>query len=106
MLTPKKIWLHVEKRLLDIENTGAYYAGGTLSLPLGTNKQNKPIGVCLNISGKGFVLSDLKNTTVYLPDHITSLVRELYLKYKGNTDHYQETVVKEMEHDHSICPTR
>jgi|WetSurMetagenome_2_1015567.scaffolds.fasta_scaffold699013_2 hypothetical protein len=86
----RKFWKHVEERLNNIEDTCAYFAGGTLSIPLGMNKKGKGIGICLNLSGKGFVLSNLKNTQVYMPDYITQLVQEIYLKYKGKTEHYIE----------------
>lgn len=82
------IWKHVEEKLINIEGTGAYYAGGTLSLPLGKDR-----GICLNLNGKGFVLNNsIKNTMVYLPEHITKLVREIYLKVCGKTEHYLESV--------------
>jgi hypothetical protein len=88
----KKFWEHVELALNNIENIASYYAGGTLSLPLGKDKLGKDRGICLNLSGRGFVLSDIKNSTFYAPDHITKLVRDTYLKYKGETDHYREVV--------------
>lgn len=90
MLHQKVIWQHVEKALLDIENTGAYYAGGTLSLPLGVSATGVPRGICLHVDGTGFVLSDIKNTRVYLPDYITDLVRDIYVKTKGYTNYYLE----------------
>lgn len=88
----KKFWKHVEEALLDIENRYAYYAGGTLSLSLGKNKVGEERGICLNLNGKGFVLSNIKNTYVYLPDFITKLVQEVYLKYRGRTEYYIEVV--------------
>ena len=81
----KKFWEHVEKRLKNIEQTSVYYFGGTLSLPLDKNR-----GICLNIHGKGFVLSNIKNQQVYQPDYITCLVKKVYLKYKGKTEYYLE----------------
>jgi hypothetical protein len=83
----KKFWSHVEEALINIEETSSYYAGGTLSVSLGKGR-----GICLNISGKGFVLSKIKDARLYLPDHITKLVREIYLKYRGETDYYKEVV--------------
>lgn len=88
----RKFWKHVEDALLDIENTSSYYAGGTLSISLGKSLNGTPRGICLNINGKGFVLSNIKQTTVYMPDHITKLVREVYLKFKGETEYYKEIV--------------
>jgi len=90
----KKFWKHVEEALNDVENRYAYYAGGTLSLYLGKNKAGEDRGICMNLNGKGFVLSNIKNTTVYLPDFITKIVRKIYLKHKGRTDHYIEEVEK------------
>lgn len=88
----KKFWKHVEEALHNIEETYSYYAGGTLSISLGKNKNGKDFGICLNIDGKGFVLSDIKNSRVYLPDFITKKVRKIYLKYKGKTEYYKETI--------------
>jgi len=88
----KKFWKHVEEALLNIEETYSYYAGGTLSISLGKNKTGKETGICLNISGTGFVLSNIKDARLYLPDYITKLVRDIYLKYRGETDHYKEVV--------------
>ena len=88
----KKFWRHVEEALNNIEQTGAYYMGGTLSLPLGKNKSGKDIGICLNLFGRGFVLSDLKNTRVYLPDFITELVKNKYLRYNGKTEYFIKAI--------------
>lgn len=88
----KKLWKHVEDRLKNIEQTSAYYAGGTLSLPLGKNSSGDDIGICLNICGKGFVLSSIKNQRVYQPEYITRLVKKIYLAHKGKTDYYRETI--------------
>ena len=83
MYIQKKFWKHVEDRLLDIENTGAYFTGATLSLPLGVDSTGKKRGICLNLNGKGFVLSNIKNTSVYVPEDITDLVRDIYNKTKS-----------------------
>ena len=88
----KKFWEHVEYALINIEKIASYYAGGTLSIPLGKDKSGKDRGICLNLSGRGFVLSNIKNSTLYAPDYIVTMVRELYLRYKGETDHYKEVV--------------
>jgi len=88
----KKFWGHVEDRLNNIEQTSAYYAGGTLSLPLGKNNSGHNIGICLNIEGKGFVLSHIKNQQVYQPEYITRLVKKIYLKYRGKTEYYREII--------------
>jgi hypothetical protein len=88
----EKFWKHVEEALTNVEKISAYYAGGILSLPLGKDKLGKDRGICLNLSGRGFVLSNIKNSTLYAPGHIIKMVRELYLKYKGKTDHYKEVV--------------
>lgn len=85
--TPK-FWQRVEDQLRNIEETGAYFVGGTLSLPLGKEK-----GICLNLDGIGFLLhGDLKNPVVYQPDYITSMVCEIYRKVKGETEYFTETV--------------
>lgn len=88
----KKFWKHVEEALHNIEETSSYYAGGTLSVPLGKDKMGNGRGICLNITGKGFVLSNIKDARLYLPDHITKIVREIYLRHKGETDYYKEVV--------------
>lgn len=80
-----KFWKHVEASLLDIKNTTAYYVGGTLSLDLGNNR-----GICLNLDGSGFVLNPtLKCSRVYQPEAINKLVRDVYLMYKGRTEHFE-----------------
>ena len=82
----------MEDALVNIENTFSYYAGGTLSVSLGTDRSGKQRGICLNLNGKGFVLSNLKNTTIYVPEYITKMVQDIYLKYKGESDHYLSIV--------------
>lgn len=88
----RKFWKHVEEALNNIEENFSYYAGGTLSISLGKDKTGKERGICLNITGKGFVLSNIKNATLYMPYFITDKVREIYLKHKGETDYYKEIV--------------
>lgn len=88
----EKFWKHVEEALINIEKISSYYAGGTLSLTLGKDKNGKDRGICLNLSGRGFVLSNIKNSTLYAPGYIVKMVRELYLKYKSETDHYKKVV--------------
>jgi len=92
-----KFWNHVEERL--ITRTGnMYFMGGTLSVGL-----SKDSGVALNLNGKGFVFGKIKtipckevNDRVYLPQHITDLVRQIYLDVKGETEHYRESVFGEI----------
>ena len=85
-----KFWSHIESRLEKMEGS-IYFAGGTLCVDLPKG------GVGMNLNGKGFVFGNnypfMKNSKVYLPEHITQKVRETYLEVKGCTDHYKETVL-------------
>lgn len=85
------VWQMIDQLLDNIENIGAYYAGGTLFVPFAQGKS-----VALNIEGSGFVLgsrySHMKDSTLRQPTEITEKVRELYLKYRGQTNHYAEVV--------------
>jgi hypothetical protein len=82
----QKFWRHIELRLITKENL--YYAGGTLCVD--TEKG----GVALNIDGKGFVYGNhqhLKNSKVYIPEHISSLVHQIYKELKGEKLFYERT---------------
>lgn len=82
----RKFWKEVEEKLINVGDSEAYYCGGTLSVPL-----TKKRGICLNLNGSGFVLNTephMKNTKVYQPKFILEIVRKIYLKEKGKTEHY------------------
>lgn len=82
-----KFWEHVKERLENIENTNAYYVGGTLCVNVGKTNE-----VAMNLDGTGFIVDGkMKNGKVYLPDPITKLVRKIYKRIKGKTTHYEET---------------
>jgi len=75
-----KFWNHVELRVITRE--GLYYAGGTLCV----DNQDRPGGIALNLDGKGFIYtnhSHMKNGQVYLPQHISKLVHNIYKEIKG-----------------------
>jgi hypothetical protein len=73
-----KFWRHIEERLITREHL--YYIGGTLCV----DNENKPGGIGLNLNGKGFIYSgNLKNSTVYIPKHISELVHQIYRDVKG-----------------------
>lgn len=87
-----KFWNSIEQRLITREGS-IYFAGGTLFI----DTQNSIVG--LNLDGTGFVNHTkeyaitkeyFKNGKVYLPDHITELVRKIYLDVKGETEYYKE----------------
>lgn len=82
-----KHWECVEVRLKNPDQHSVYFAGGTLCVDLPKG------GVAMNLNGKGFVYGGdntfRKNSKVYLPNHIISLVRDLYIKTKGHTNHYK-----------------
>jgi len=88
-------WEKVENHLKTLEGK-IYYVGGTLCVDL-----SKFVGVGMNLNGKGFIYGSrnplMKNSIVYLPDHISSLVKELYLKLKGETEHYKESIKCQMK---------
>lgn len=89
----KKFWKKVEDELITIRDSGNLKKiRGALSVSLGLDENGKERGVCLNLDGRGFVLRDLKNNTIYAPDYITSIVQEIYLKANGKTEYYKETV--------------
>lgn len=80
-----KFWIDVEHRL--ITQDSLYFAGGTLMMDINNGL------IAFNLDGKGFIchtpeLSHFKNGTLYMPDHITDLVRKIYLDTKGQTEHY------------------
>lgn len=87
-----KFWEHIKKRLEDESNL--YYFGGTLCV----DNEGKNGGVALNLNGRGFVYSNpypfFKNWSgkIYLPQEIIELVRKLYLKIKGETQHYLDEI--------------
>lgn len=86
----RKFWKHVENKLKNINSSGSYYCGGTLSVPL-FNKR----GICLNLDGTGFVLNSdphMKSQKLYQPKFILKIVRDIYLKEKGKTNHYIRSI--------------
>jgi hypothetical protein len=88
----RKFWGHVEKKLLNIKNITAYYCGGTLFVSIGNEKE-----IALNLDGSGFLLNHyphLKNATIYQPNFILKKVRKIYLKEKGKTEHYKDSLDK------------
>jgi len=85
-----KFWGLIEEKLKCVEDTLAYYVGGTLFIRYRDKNE-----VALNLSGKGFLLLEktpefMKDSTIYPPEYITKLVRKLYIKYKGKTSFYKE----------------
>jgi hypothetical protein len=76
-----KFWDHVEDRLITREGS-IYFAGRTLCVDFDKG------GIGMNLDGKGFVYGGCnahrKNSTVYLPDYITDMVRRTYVEYKEN----------------------
>jgi len=84
-----KFWDHIENCLLTEEGP-IYFIGGTLCVDFAKG------GVAMNLDGKGFVYggSDKfrRNSQVYLPEYITDMVRKLYLRINGETEHYREKV--------------
>lgn len=84
-----KFWDHVEMRLLAEEEPN-YFVGGTLCVDFDRG------GIGMNLDGKGFVFGGRnqfrRNSTVYLPEYITDMVRKVYLRIKGETKHYREQV--------------
>jgi hypothetical protein len=87
-----KFWNSIEQRLITREGS-IYFAGGTLCV------DTKNSIIFLNLDGTGFIHHTkeyantkeyFKNGKVYLPDHITDLVRKIYLDVKGETDYYKE----------------
>jgi|WetSurMetagenome_2_1015567.scaffolds.fasta_scaffold75063_5 hypothetical protein len=81
MYIQKKFWKHVEDCILDTKSTKAFYDKETLFLDLGTNHKGNTRGICLSINGKGYVLSDIKNRSIYAPEYITDLVKDLHKKH-------------------------
>jgi hypothetical protein len=88
-----KFWDHVENCLLTEEGP-IYFIGGTLCVDF--VKDFVKGGIAMNLDGKGLVYGGLnkfrKNSQVYLPEYITDMVRKLYLRIKGETEHYREKV--------------
>lgn len=87
-----KFWSRVEERLLTRKGP-IYYMGGTLVIGFDNG------GIGLNLNGQGFVFHHkeypyFKNDKVYMPEHITKLVRSIYIEAKGKNDHYKESVKK------------
>jgi len=84
-----KFWNEVERQLQTLEGK-IYFVGGTLCIDL------SKYGVAMNLNGKGFIYASsnplMKNPEVYLPNHISSLVSEVYLKLKGETSHYRKNI--------------
>jgi hypothetical protein len=83
-----KFWNHVETRLL-LEDS-LYYAGGTLCIDFEKG------GVAMNLNGKGFIYGGRdkfrQNSQVYLPSYITDMVRKIYLRVNGETEHFRREV--------------
>lgn len=96
----KKFWKEVEDELIIIRDKGNLEKiKGALSIPLGLDEKGNKRGVCLNLDGRGFVLNDLKNNTIYAPEYITDIVQEIYLKANGKTDYYKKVVLNQDLHD-------
>lgn len=91
----KKFWKQIEDKLITIRDSGDHQKiKGALTVPLDPDEKGNKRGICLNIDGKGFVLNDLKNNTLYAPDYITYIVQEIYLKANGETEYYKSIVRK------------
>lgn len=79
----------LKKALKDIENQTAYYAGGTLCIDF-----EDMACVGLNLNGRGFTYhpnatANLRRN-ILLPKDMVQLVRDIYLKHKGRTEHYEQ----------------
>jgi len=79
-----KIWQPIEQALKNPEAWphNIYYVGGTLCVDM------KRGFVAMNLDGRGFTSAGV----LVLPKPIHQLVKETYIKIKGNTRHYQEEV--------------
>ncbi|MDD5649402.1 MAG: hypothetical protein PHF86_03145 [Candidatus Nanoarchaeia archaeon] len=79
MSIQKVIWRHIEKRIIEKDNL--YYVGRTLCVD---NKISG--GIALNLNGIGFVYSKhkfMKNSRVYIPEHILKIIKLLYIETKN-----------------------
>ena len=72
----------------DCVNKNVYYGGGTLFIDFNSDRS-----IALHLNGKGFVMNDKMhpkhNTLIYQPDYIFEKVKKLYVKVKGETEHYK-----------------
>jgi hypothetical protein len=69
-------------------DTRMYYAGGTFCIDF-------PGGVyCLNLDGQGFSSFGGKEEQLVQPEDVKKLVRETYLRVKGDTDFYKSQVAE------------
>jgi hypothetical protein len=104
-----KFWREIEQLLIAVEQhlgvyNRVYFASGTLIIDK-VNKiiDNNIIGtgvlgtgiIGLNLNGKGFIthtpeLQYFNNNRIYQPQHITILVRKIYLDVKGETEFYKK----------------
>ena len=82
----EKFWKIVEDALNDPENHATYYVGGTFCIDFPNG------GVGLNLDGTGF---SFNGGNLYMPKYINDKVKELYLKYKGETEHYKSEIERE-----------
>jgi hypothetical protein len=103
-----RFWEHVKKRLEDESNL--YFFGGTLCV----DHEEKAGGIALNLDGSGFVYSNpypfFKKWSgkFYPPQEIIELVRMIYLKTKGETQHYLDEVNDDKRSENTnqkVCTT-
>ncbi|MBD3261511.1 MAG: hypothetical protein GF334_07505 [Candidatus Altiarchaeales archaeon] len=83
------IWGEIREELLNIEESGAYYAGATLCVPFGLKCEEAEAfwrrEICLNLDGTSILLGGhlpYCGKKLEQPKDIAQLVRIIYLAYR------------------------